>query len=573
MKLKSITIEKFRSIKKSTIYLNKINAIVGENNAGKTAILRAINSILNFKLEDPFFLNKTHQYALRNNTYINIILADVDSCKYKDYSFNRELHIFFSYDYSKFKSKMYIKCGTTTINIDDRFMDELRNDILYVYITSERTSSDISWENDSIIKDLILEHFSRQTQNRDSISNDIKRVANKIHDKIVTKLEKEINQVFMSNVYGNLKIKFPDNMDYNTLISNLNLYLNVNQSDLSVNEWGSGTKSLAIIAMYRTKASMYNGSIVLGLEEPETNLHPQAQRRFIDSLKKDLFDSETQAIFTTHSTVLIDELNHDDIILVRRINDTSKNSREFHSYIKQIVPEFWNKNSLEKFKHEQFFSYKNSDFFFSKYVIIGESKNDCQVLDILLSPKIKDLSFDVSYIDAGGVENIKYPYYLLKELDLPFSVVFDHDFLFNYKNNNELKSSRDSNWLPMYSNKITNQFIKDILSENDVITIEKNSDKYIEIVKVLSKYKLYMMRYCLEMDLTCSEKALKEFFDIMNIPASSRTQKDLLVSYKNAIKKIETIINVVRSIPPKAYPKSYLYITKGISDNILENIK
>lgn len=55
MKLKSITIEKFRSIKKSTIYLNKINGIVGENNAGKTAILRAINSILNFKLEEPFF--------------------------------------------------------------------------------------------------------------------------------------------------------------------------------------------------------------------------------------------------------------------------------------------------------------------------------------------------------------------------------------------------------------------------------------------------------------------------------------------------------------------------------------
>ncbi len=83
-------------------------------------------------------------------------------------------------------------------------------------------------------------------------------------------------------------------------------------------EWGSGTKSLAVITMCIEQMHYLKKSIVLGIEEPETNLHPQAQKRFIHSLRNELHDNETQTIFTTHSTVLVDELQHEDIILIRR---------------------------------------------------------------------------------------------------------------------------------------------------------------------------------------------------------------------------------------------------------------
>ncbi len=51
MKINYVEIEKFRSIKKASFYLNNITAVVGENNAGKTAILRALNAVLNFQQE------------------------------------------------------------------------------------------------------------------------------------------------------------------------------------------------------------------------------------------------------------------------------------------------------------------------------------------------------------------------------------------------------------------------------------------------------------------------------------------------------------------------------------------
>lgn len=52
MKIESVIITNFRSIKNAVIRMHDITAIVGENNAGKTAVLRALNSVMNFKEEE-----------------------------------------------------------------------------------------------------------------------------------------------------------------------------------------------------------------------------------------------------------------------------------------------------------------------------------------------------------------------------------------------------------------------------------------------------------------------------------------------------------------------------------------
>ena len=89
-------------------------------------------------------------------------------------------------------------------------------------------------------------------------------------------------------------------------------------------------------------------SIILAIEEPETNLHPQAQKKLIASLKENRQDYEAQAIFATHSPVIIDSLEHDEIVLVRREIDTK---RDFHSKISQLSHDFWNRHQIEEFKY------------------------------------------------------------------------------------------------------------------------------------------------------------------------------------------------------------------------------
>ena len=68
MKIKELHIEKFRAILKCDIEFKDIMAIVGENNSGKTTILRALNAFFNFEEEEYFFINNMYQFAVNGQT-------------------------------------------------------------------------------------------------------------------------------------------------------------------------------------------------------------------------------------------------------------------------------------------------------------------------------------------------------------------------------------------------------------------------------------------------------------------------------------------------------------------------
>ena len=575
MRISEVTIEKFRSIKKATFYMKDITAVVGENNAGKTAVLRALNAVLNFKYEEESFLKKQHQYAPRNNTYITIVFCDVpDKELYVGKLVDQKLTIKFSFSYSDNKKKYVILKNRENISIDDSFLVELEKDIKYVYIPAGRTNKDVKWSNNSIFKELLTSYTAQYIENRNMISSYVRRATDKIHDTMLTKLEKEINALYMQDKSVDFKLAFPVDMDYSVLLSNVELSLNEGDNSYLLQDWGSGTKSLAVIAMHRANALLNKGSIVLGIEEPETNLHPQAQKRFIMSLRNKLHSNETQTIFTTHSTVLVDALGHEDIILVRRRNDAV---RGVVSEISQIPIDFWDKYDIQDFKHYQYFRYKNSEFFFSKYVVIGESKNDCQVFEMLIRPEVEEKIADVSFLNAEGVEQIKYPYYLLKELKIPFVMVVDRDFFFPYVNNNKLSESRNSNTgLPIYSDvlKENNAVINDLFS-----TVQEKADLrkyhkegYRKFFEYIKDHKILSMNYCLEMDLTCSGKAREEYYRLGNIMTENQTQKFLLEKNSDAIKKIGKILKILEVIPKKSYPESYIKIKNVIVEDINNNV-
>ena len=211
-------------------------------------------------------------------------------------------------------------------------------------------------------------------------------------------LEKYLSGLYMQNKNIDFKIDFPNNMDYTSILNYVELSIDESFSNHLLKEWGSGTKSLAIIAMYRAYFLrayflIEDKDIILGIEEPETNLHPQAQKRFIQSLSMNMSESEVQTIFTTHSIVLIDQLKHENILLVKRKSDSK---RAFISSIKQVPSDFWDKYGIKESAHYNFFHLKNSEFFFAKHVVICESPIDAYVLEKIIRPHIEDSIADVS---------------------------------------------------------------------------------------------------------------------------------------------------------------------------------
>lgn len=207
--------------------MKDITAIVGENNAGKTGILRALNSVFNFEDEKKFFLDKTHQYAPRNNSYIVFKIEDIPSKSefLRKYIFNNELTTEWMYTYSDNKRKLFVVKGSQKENIQnlENFIEELNKCLTYVYIPAERTNHDIMRGENTIFTKLIISYLNQYTKNRDTVSSDIKRASRKIHDSILSKLEKYLSGLYMQNKNLDFKIDFPISMDYTSILNYLDL--------------------------------------------------------------------------------------------------------------------------------------------------------------------------------------------------------------------------------------------------------------------------------------------------------------------------------------------------------------
>lgn len=576
MKLISAEIENFRSIKKCSIHFNEITAIVGENNAGKSAILRALNSFFNYEFEEPFFVNAVHRYEPRTVTKIKLIFKEVPEKEiYKDKLINGELVVQFVYAYSRTTKGRSIYCLTSDGKINaESILPEIKKDIDFVYIPANRGTKDLSWTENSIFMRLVEQYLHEYTKNRDLLSTQVKKVADRFHSQVLLRLEKELSELNMLASEKKYKINFDEKMDYSILLNQLGISIQERNKSFPVAEYGSGIKSLTVIALHRMLSKNNTVSIILGIEEPETNLHPQAQKRLIASILNNRQEFETQAIFTTHSTVIIDALDHEDIVLVRKVNDEK---RGYKSITSQLRNDFWQLHGITDYKHYNFFKYKNSDFFFAKYVVLAESITDAQVIDNLIASDLKDSYYNISLLSLDGVSNLRYPYFLLKDLDIPFVMVVDHDFFTPYLHD-KLERSRDSeSCLPIYRNEIKrrNAVISDIWKTDEAIQEleSKMNCSYTEQFEYLKEYNFLIMQYCLEMDLIAkSNKARDLYYDKYSLLGEKRCIKELLIDRKDAIKDPLVLLPIFKQLTANERPISYKKIRVALIDIIKEQL-
>ena len=572
MKISNLYVEHFRSIKKCQLRLSEITAIIGENNAGKTALLRAINCIFNWDEERQSFLDNTHQYAPRTITKIAITFEDVPdkeiyNCKLN----NGKLVLTFTYSYSTSRRRKSLYCISSSgdISVEDTFIEDLKQDIDYVYIPANRGNADLTWGNSSVFERVLVGYSQLFTQSRDTASVQVSRVGNNLKNSIFSKIEREIENMSMLDDCEHYSFDYTDVLDYSLFLDRVGIKIRDSGKCYPVTEYGSGIKSLSVIALYRALAKIKNANVVLGLEEPEINLHPHAQKKLIASIKNNRQQTEVQAIMATHSTVMVDELEHEDVILARRISDSN---RGFHTEFSQIEDDFWTKYNLNIFKHNKFFKYKNSEFFFAKYIVIVESSTDAEVIHRLIGEKLGEQAYYVSMLNLDGIKNLKYPYFLLKSLGIHFSMVVDMDFLTQYKND-KLEHSRDvTTFLPEYKNVVNqhNPVINDIwetaVEREKISTALQKS--YTSIFDLCKTKKIFPMQYCLEMDLVANEETKRKYCLEMGVEYDADANKKLLIDKKDAIKEADKIVNVISSVAPNQYPYSFKKIRKAICEDI-----
>lgn len=559
MKLKTIRIEKFRSIRQSEINVKSELAIVGQNNAGKSSILRALNTFFNFAEERQFLEKGNHTFLRNSTTVIDLLFDEVSPDLDLPRTSSKHDEIRIQLRFRKAAVWQVFSEGKWHPAPTD-LHEKLRLHIRYVYVPLRRDHEVSGWGTQGLLQTAVEAWLQAHTSKRDSISPKVSEIGRSIRKNALSGLSKQLRKVTPMNGAFTFDLEYVQPPDYSLLLRDLTLRVTEGVTTVDLADSGSGTQSMTAFALYSYLAELRGSTYVLGFEEPEQNLHPQAQRELLQSLR----DLPLQVLFTTHSTVMIDELTHDEVVLCRR---QSSATRGFETNTMQFDDSFWSRTGFSRDQYYEFYRRRNSEFFFSDFVILTESPIDGEIIRDLLRQTGLDLAaHGVSILSFDGVKSLPYAYHLLREMKFPFATIVDKDYFSPYLHD-ELEKSRDSRGFPRYRKEfktttLLNYMVPDARERDKLLgLLHSNHSRAMDI---LEKYNVFCFKWFIEADLVNCGVALDELYKVMKVPKNDRSTTELLRNRKKQLKKLETLLPVVRVLPPSNLPNSYKRLRKSL---------
>jgi predicted ATP-binding protein involved in virulence len=182
------------------------------------------------------------------------------------------------------------------------------------------------------------------------------------------------------------------------------------------------------------------------LEEPELYLHPQAQRALLETLSS-LSDSVgAQVIICTHSASLIDLSKYKSICIIKKENV------EVGTKACQCDEELFIGNGKKDFNLSYWINPDRSELFFAKKVILAEGATEKTVIPFI-AQSLECFKHDYSVIDCGSKNNIPMYCNLLNKFKIPYIAVYDIDH--QAHKGDEARASSD----------IASQAIEDVIND------------------------------------------------------------------------------------------------------------
>lgn len=565
MRLTNLIVKKFRSYEHISINFKDVTVLVGQNNVGKSGIFKALNAFFNFEDEKINFLLEKHLYKSRAIPIIELTFENIpDKDIYAGKTINNQLILRFKFSHKTGKYFFKSQQSGNYETLDISFISELKKDISFVLIPVVRDYKLAEAREESILKEILEFFLANHTARVDRLSPSVNKAASILKNNALSKISREIKKFY--DISNNLEFEISTNsdIDYTIFLDKLVVKVKENGNTFDLNECGSGIRSVLIIALYRYLSKIKGQNIILGIEEPEINLHPQAIKEFITTIYSST--SVNQAIMTSHSPVVIDLLSHSDIVLFRKKINAS---RGIITETSQITEDFWQRNNLNELQYLKFYKYKNSDFFFSNFVIVTESDSDSEIIEYILEKRgVSLIHKGGSTLNLDGVDKMNYAYNLITELKIPVLYILDKDFFLPYKVNNEKNLSRVNGYFTFKQEYHQKQIIERLVpNENDRTEILNffftNQSK---AQNLLNKHNIISMNINMEMDILKSQRVLDLAYDHFNIPVQNRNSEYLLTSHKKSVKNIKNLIYFLENIEYPNYPHSLRRIIKIISE-------
>lgn len=321
----------------------------------------------------------------------------------------------------------------------------------------------------------------------DSIEGINKELTKKLNDAHTENVNNTIDKI----IDEDLKVKLTSDLTFEKIFSNLVKYNYVeNDNYVPENQFGLGYTNLMVIIsklieyMEQYPKDSFNSKInIIGIEEPETYMHPQLQELFISNindainilLKANNKNVNTQLIISTHSSHIVNSKIHTggSFDCINYMCNEKSNSKVVSLKDKIIAPN--GKIEEKDFKFiKKHITFKFSDIFFCDAVILVEGICENTLMPYFLSRDDKLNKKFISIIQVNGAHGKVYTN-LIKLLGIPCVIITDIDIL---RTDADGLSQIDS----LKDKKTTNETLKMFLGKdklNDGMPLPKDANIFV----------------------------------------------------------------------------------------------
>ncbi|WP_237207848.1 AAA family ATPase [Rothia nasimurium] len=309
--VKEITIEKFKKIHHASLELDRLNCLVGPNNSGKSSILQAIhfsntvlNTIDNFGAETEMKLNRNNLNYFPPGSISGIAtkrynqLGDPESPVPSRFSILYSSGDKIQFDCSYFDDCIDTRIDTESIPLIEHKFSE--RDLSTVFVTG---LSGISDEEYLLVKPEVDEIAAKGNSNL--VFSNILYMAKQLEDEWLILLD-YLGQIYGTEYFIDVSLKktqkgylIKTNIEYPDRNGEKNLKIPLHSA-------GTGFLQILQILIY---IFVYKPRILI-LDEPDSHLHPNLQKKLIEVLAELAEDRSFQLVISTHSIYILDAIEN-----------------------------------------------------------------------------------------------------------------------------------------------------------------------------------------------------------------------------------------------------------------------
>lgn len=336
IKIENIQIKRYRSINDSTLSIDEsynITTICGQNNVGKTNVLRAISLFFNktqfiFKEDVPEF----KQMTLGATIYPLITIQLKDIKKSIIYSITKDYNIKKIEDDS---TKQYTISGEkNNIKIEPNECEKLLESINVFYLPSINVSfpETINYLIDD--KFLDIEFGNTRMKGKKGEVKTALEIARNTLQEVLDDLTTSIDPIFKEfhNTWG-IKFIVPKSINRFREILNEEIeFVLTDDTKSEIKSKGAGLQRLGHILLNLRiieKLTASKKNCILIIDEPDIYLHSRLQKKLNQRLKE--ISEKTQIFITTHSPLFIDGYKMKNLFLLELSVTPTFSTRKKHS--------------------------------------------------------------------------------------------------------------------------------------------------------------------------------------------------------------------------------------------------